>query len=77
MKAEKNSKLEKGLVREFIDINEVNEKLKYNDVKVMLDAESLYRGQLFRLAQKVLKIKLIIELTKVFLNFKKISDNTN
>ena len=57
MKAEKNSKLEKGLVREFIDINEVNEKLKYNDVKVMLDAESLYRGQLFRLAQKVLKIK--------------------
>ena len=41
----------------FINIDEVNQKLKENDMKVMYDAESTYRGQLFLLVQDILKQK--------------------
>lgn len=43
---------------EFINIDEVNRKLKANDMKVIYDAESQYRGQLFQLVQKILKLKV-------------------
>ena len=42
---------------DFINIDEVNKKLKANDMKVIYDAESQYRGQLFQLVQKILKLK--------------------
>lgn len=43
---------------DFINIDEVNKKLKTNDMKVIYDAESQYRGQLFQLVQKILKLKV-------------------
>lgn len=45
------------MIREYININDVNKKLENNGMKVMLDAESSYRGQLFKLANKILKHK--------------------
>ena len=41
----------------FINIDETNQKLLENDMKVMYDAESTYRGQLFLLVQDILKQK--------------------
>lgn len=40
---------------EFIDINKVNEELRDNNIKVMLDNESSYRSQLFKLVNDCLK----------------------
>ena len=37
------------MIGDFININEVNRKLDENEMKVMYDAESAYRGQLFLL----------------------------
>ena len=42
---------------EFIDIKKVNEKLRDNNIKVMLDNESSYRSQLFKLTQQCLRAK--------------------
>ncbi len=47
------------MIGEFIDINEVNRKLNENEMKVMYDAESTYRGQLFLLVQNILKQKVM------------------
>lgn len=44
--------------REFIDVYEVNKRLEENNIKVTLDAESAYRGQLFKMVQKVLRLKV-------------------
>lgn len=41
--------------KEYININEVNKQLKDNNIRVMLNDESAYRGQLFQLVRKVLK----------------------
>lgn len=57
MRLNKNKKNGAQMIRDFIDIHDVNKKLKENEIKVMLDAESSYRGQLFRMAQKVVKMK--------------------
>lgn len=38
----------------FIDVSEINKQLSANAKKVVLDAESNYRGQLFRVAKRIL-----------------------
>lgn len=43
------------MVRDFINVNEVSKQLENNYVKVMLDSESHYRGQLFKIANTILK----------------------
>ncbi len=47
------------MIGDFININEVNRKLDENEMKVMYDAESAYRGQLFLLVQNILKQKVV------------------
>lgn len=47
------------MIGEFINIDEVNRKLNENEMKVMYDAESAYRGQLFLLVQNILKLKVM------------------
>ncbi len=43
------------MIRTFINVNEVSEKLDHNAIKVMLDAESRYRGQLFKVVNMINK----------------------
>jgi len=53
------------MIRDFINVNEVSNQLENNYMKVMLDSESYYRGQLFKVANQILKHrkKYIIVLT--------------
>ena len=43
------------MIRDFINVNEVSNQLENNHMKVMLDSESYYRGQLFKVANQILK----------------------
>ncbi len=43
------------MIRDFINVNEVSNQLENNYMKVMLDSESYYRGQLFKVANQILK----------------------
>ena len=40
---------------DFINVNEVSRQLAHNEMKVVLDSESHYRGQLFKVANKIIK----------------------
>ncbi len=52
----------KKAYKEFYNIQEINNLIESNPLKIVLDAESNYRGQLFRLAKKIKgsKCKIIL-----------------